>query len=222
MELNHSFTVNQPIAETWQILTDLERIAPCLPGAQLEEVHGDVYKGGVKIKVGPITAQFKGEAQFVERNDTDFKAMLKASGRDTGGKGNASATITAQLTPVDASSTTCNLLTDLSITGKVAQFGRGALADVSEKLLAQFSDNLNELIKTQGAAPAPAAAPAPSAEPAGPTSEPKIRKIEGPAAEPLDLGNVAGGAVMKRVLPLLAGLAAVLLFVRRIFRRKKS
>ncbi len=222
MELNHSFTVNQPIAETWQILTDLERIAPCLPGAQLEEVHGDVYKGGVKIKVGPITAQFKGEAQFVERNDTDFKAMLKASGRDTGGKGNASATITAQLTPVDASSTTCNLLTDLSITGKVAQFGRGALADVSEKLLAQFSDNLNELIKTQGAAPAPAAAPAPSAEPAGPTSEPQIRKIEGPAAEPLDLGNVAGGAVMKRVLPLLAGLAAVLLFVRRIFRRKKS
>jgi carbon monoxide dehydrogenase subunit G len=220
MELNHSFTVNQPIAETWQILTDLERIAPCLPGAQLEEVHGEVFKGGVKIKVGPITAQFKGEAQFEERNDTDFKAVLKASGRDTGGKGNASATITAQLTPVDASSTTCNLVTDLSITGKVAQFGRGALADVSEKLLAQFSDNLNELIKTQGAAPA--AAPAPSPAATNGTGEPQIRKIEGPAAEPLDLGNVAGGAVMKRVLPLLAGLAAALLFVRRIFRRKKS
>jgi hypothetical protein len=220
MELNHSFTVNQPIAETWQILTDLERIAPCLPGAQLEEVHGEVYKGGVKIKVGPITAQFKGEAQFEERNDADFKAVLKASGRDTGGKGNASATITAQLTPVDATSTTCNLVTDLSITGKVAQFGRGALADVSEKLLAQFSDNLNELIKTQGAAPAAAPAPAPAAT--NGTGEPQIRKIEGPAAEPLDLGNVAGGAVMKRVLPLLAGLAAALLFVRRIFRRKKS
>ena len=218
MELNHSFTVNQPIAETWQILTDLERIAPCLPGAQLQEVHGDVYKGVVKIKVGPITAQFKGEAQFDERNDTDFKAVLKASGRDTGGKGNAAATITAQLTPVDADSTTCNLLTDLSITGKVAQFGRGALADVSEKLLAQFSDNLNELIKTQGAAPE-VAAPTPAAEASG---EPQIRKIEGPAAEPLDLGNVAGGAVMKRVLPLLAGLAAALLFVRRLFRRKKS
>ena len=221
MELNHSFTVNQPIAETWQILTDLERIAPCLPGAQLEEVHGEVYKGVVKIKVGPITAQFKGEAQFDERNDTDFKAVLKASGRDTGGKGNASATITAQLTPVDATSTTCNLVTDLSITGKVAQFGRGALADVSEKLLAQFSDNLNELIKTQGAAPAPAPAAA-STPAANGTGEPQIRKIEGPAAEPLDLGNVAGGAVMKRVLPLLAGLAAALLFVRRIFRRKKS
>jgi carbon monoxide dehydrogenase subunit G len=221
MELNHSFTVNQPIAETWQILTDLERIAPCLPGAQLQEVHGEVYKGVVKIKVGPITAQFKGDAQFEERNDSDFKAVLKASGRDTGGKGNAAATITAQLTPVDATSTTCNLLTDLSITGKVAQFGRGALADVSEKLLAQFSDNLNELIKTEGAAPAPATepAPAPAADTAG---QPQIRKIEGPAAEPLDLGNVAGGAVMKRVLPLLAGLAAALLFVRRLFRRKKS
>jgi len=221
MELNRSFTVNQPIAETWQILTDLERIAPCLPGAQLQEVHGEVYKGVVKIKVGPITAQFKGDAQFEERNDSDFKAVLKASGRDTGGKGNAAATITAQLTPVDAASTTCNLLTDLSITGKVAQFGRGALADVSEKLLAQFSDNLNELIKTEGAAPAPAAepAPAPAADTAG---QPQIRKIEGPAAEPLDLGNVAGGAVMKRVLPLLAGLAAALLFVRRLFRRKKS
>jgi carbon monoxide dehydrogenase subunit G len=220
MELNHSFTVNQPIAETWQILTDLERIAPCLPGAQLEEVHGEVYKGAVKIKVGPITAQFKGEAQFEERNDAHFKAVLKASGRDTGGKGNASATITAQLTPVDATSTTCNLVTDLSITGKVAQFGRGALADVSEKLLAQFSDNLNELIKTQGAALAAAPAPAPAAS--NGSGEPQIRKIEGPAAEPLDLGNVAGGAVMKRVLPLLAGLAAALLFVRRIFRRKKS
>ncbi|MGA1648231.1 MAG: SRPBCC family protein [Ilumatobacteraceae bacterium] len=221
MELNHSFTVNQPIAETWQILTDLERIAPCLPGAQLQEVHGEVYKGVVKIKVGPITAQFKGDAQFEERNDSDFKAVLKASGRDTGGKGNAAATITAPLTPVDATSTTCNLLPDLSITGKVAQFGRGALADVSEKLLAQFSDNLNELIKTEGAAPAPAAepAPAPAADTAG---QPQIRKIEGPAAEPLDLGNVAGGAVMKRVLPLLAGLAAALLFVRRLFRRKKS
>ena len=221
MELNHSFTVNQPIAETWQILTDLERIAPCLPGAQLQEVHGEVYKGVVKIKVGPITAQFKGDAQFDERNDTDFKAVLKASGRDTGGKGNASATITAQLTPVDTTSTTCNLITDLSITGKVAQFGRGALADVSEKLLAQFSDNLNELIKTEGAAPAPAGepAPAPAADASG---QPQIRKIEGPAAEPLDLGNVAGGAVMKRVLPLLAGLAAALLFVRRLFRRNKS
>ena len=155
MDLNHDFTVDVPVEEAWRILTDVERIAPCLPGAQLQEIEGDVYRGVVKVKVGPIQAQFKGQASFVERDDTAHRVVLKGEGRDTGGKGNASATITAQLTPVDATSTTCNLVTDLSITGKVAQFGRGALADVSEKLLAQFSDNLNELIKTEGAAPAP-------------------------------------------------------------------
>jgi carbon monoxide dehydrogenase subunit G len=219
MDLNHSFTVNQPVAETWKVLTDLERIAPCLPGAQLQEVHGDVFKGVVKIKVGPITAQFKGEAQFTEKDDANFKAVLKASGRDTGGKGNASATITAELVQVTPTSTTCNVVTDLSITGKVAQFGRGALADVSEKLLAQFADNLNALIEEQAGAPTPA--PAPAAAPTT-TGEPQVRKIEGPAAEPLNLGDVAGGAVMKRILPILAGLAAALLFVRRIFRRRKD
>jgi len=220
MDLNHSFTVNQPVAETWKVLTDLERIAPCLPGAQLQEVHGDVFKGVVKIKVGPITAQFKGEAQFTERDDTNFKAVLKASGRDTGGKGNASATITAELVSVTPTSTTCNVVTDLSITGKVAQFGRGALADVSEKILAQFADNLNTLIDEQGTAPAPA--PAPEAAAAAANGEPQIRKIEGPAAEPLNLGEVAGGQVMKRLLPIAAGLAAALLFIRRLFRRRKD
>ena len=219
MDLNHSFTVNQPIGETWKVLTDLERIAPCLPGAELQEVHGDVFKGVVKIKVGPITAQFKGDAQFAERDDQAFRAVLKASGRDTGGKGNASATITAQLTPVTATSTTCNVVTDLSITGKVAQFGRGALADVSDKLLGQFSDNLNALIEKQAADPAPA--PAPKAPTTTASGEPAIRKIEGPAAEPLNLGDVAGGAVMKRVLPIAAGVAAALLFLRRIFRRRR-
>lgn len=218
MDLNHSFTVNQPIAETWTILTDLERLAPCLPGAELQEVHGEVYKGVVKIKVGPITAQFKGDAQFAELDHTNFKATLKASGRDTGGKGNASATITAELVPVSDRQTTCNVVTDLSITGKVAQFGRGALADVSEKLLAQFADNLNALIDKEGAAPAAA----PTAPTTTATGEPVVRKIEGPAAEPLNLGDVAGGAMMKRLLPIAAGFAAFFLFLRRIFRRRKK
>lgn len=218
MDLNHSFTVNQPIAETWTILTNLERLAPCLPGAELQEVHGEVYKGVVKIKVGPITAQFKGDAQFAELDHTNFKATLKASGRDTGGKGNASATITAELVPVSDRQTTCNVVTDLSITGKVAQFGRGALADVSEKLLAQFAENLNALIDKEGAGPAPA----PTAPSSTPSGEPVVRKIEGPAAEPLNLGDVAGGAMMKRLLPVAAGVAAFFLFLRRIFRRRKK
>ncbi|MCE2764401.1 MAG: SRPBCC family protein [Ilumatobacteraceae bacterium] len=223
MDLNHSITVNQSIAETWKILTDLERIAPCLPGAQLQEVDGDVYKGVVKIKVGPIVAQFKGEAQFAERDDTNFKATLKASGRDTGGKGNASATITAQLTALSDTSTECNVVTDLAITGKVAQFGRGAMADISEKLIAQFADNLNTLIDTEGAT-APAtdtSAPAPSASDTS-GELPKVRKIEGPAAEPLNLQDVAGGAMMKRILPLLAGLAALGLFLKRIVSRRRK
>ena len=219
MDLNHSFTVNRPIAETWTVLTNLERLAPCLPGAQLQEVHGDVYKGVVKIKVGPITAQFKGEAQFAEMDGSGYKAVLKASGRDTGGKGNASATITATLTEISPTATTCNVVTDLSITGKVAQFGRGALADVSDKLLGQFSDNLNALIEREGtgAAAAPAA-PAPTTDASG---QPAVRKIEGPAAEPLNLGDVAGGAVMKRFLPIAAGVAAALLFLRGLFRRRR-
>jgi len=229
MDLKHSFTVNQPMAETWQILTDLEQIAPCLPGAQLQEVHGDVYKGVVKIKVGPIVAQFKGDAQFAERDDTNYKATLKASGRDTGGKGNASATITAELTSVTPASTMCTVVTDLAITGKVAQFGRGALADISEKLIAQFADNLNALIDAEGGttAPAKAAKSKTSKEPAaadssttstasaGATAEPTVRKIEGPAAEPLHLPDVPRTAMLKRLAPVLVGFVILLWLLRR-------
>lgn len=233
MDLNHTFTVNQPIAETWVVLTDLERIAPCLAGAELHEVHGDVFKGGVKIKVGPIVAQFKGEAQFVELDAVNFRAHLKASGRDIGGKGNASATITAQLTSITPTSTSVNVVTDLAITGKVAQFGRGALADISEKLIAQFADNLNALIDREGGAPAPSAsAPVTAASVAETPStgkvtdasaeEPKIRKIEGPAAEPLNLQSVAGGAMMKRLLPIAGAILGVLLFIVRPLRRRRN
>lgn len=221
MDLKHSFTVNQPMAETWHILTDLERIAPCLPGAQLQEVHGDVYKGVVKIKVGPIVAQFKGDAQFAERDDANYKATLKASGRDTGGKGNASATITAELTSVSPSSTMCTVVTDLAITGKVAQFGRGALADISEKLIAQFADNLNELIDAEGGTPASAGkatdekSSAGTSAPSNSTGEPTIRKIEGPAAEPLNLQEVAGMAMLKRIAPAVVGFLVLLWLLRR-------
>src|SRR6476661_8721210 len=104
MELTNDFTVNAPIDTAWDTLTDVERIAPCLPGAQLTEIEGDVYRGHVKVKVGPIQAQFKGQAVFVERDDEHHNAVLKADGRDTTGKGNASARITARLEAIDASS----------------------------------------------------------------------------------------------------------------------
>jgi len=207
--LNHTFSVPVPIAEAWNVLTNVERIAPCLPGAQLQEVEGETYRGAVKVKVGPIQAQFKGQASFVEKDDVNYKVVLKGEGRDTGGKGNASAVITAQLTAIDATSTQVNVNTDLSITGKVAQFGRGALADVSDKLLAQFSDNLNNLIASEPAAAAPASEAAPTAE----TGQPVVRKIDGPEAAPINLIEAAGGTIVKRALPVVAGVAVLVLLL---------
>jgi carbon monoxide dehydrogenase subunit G len=207
--LNHTFSVAVPIAEAWNVLTNVERIAPCLPGAQLQEVEGETYRGVVKVKVGPIQAQFKGQASFVEKDDANYKAVLKGEGRDTGGKGNASAIITAQLTAIDASSTQVNVNTDLSITGKVAQFGRGALADVSDKLLAQFSDNLNNLIASEPAA----AAPAPEAAPVAESAQPTVRKIDAPEAAPINLIEAAGGTIVKRALPVVAGVAVLVLLL---------
>lgn len=228
MELVNEFTVNVPVDEAWVTLTDVERIAPCLPGAQLQEVEGDTYRGVVKVKVGPILAQFKGQAHFVEKDDTNHKAVLKAEGRDTGGKGNASAIITAQLTSKGATSTHVSVSTDLTITGKVAQFGRGAMADVSNKLLGQFVENLETTVLTQPA-PAPAApvadAPVAPATAAAPTAEaptapeqPTVRKIDQPEAAPLDLAEVAGGALLKRLLPLVGVVGFILLL---LVRRKR-
>ena len=203
MDLHHEFTVPVPATEAWKILTDLERLAPCLPGAQLTEIEGDIYRGQVKLKVGPILAQFKGQASFVSRDDTNFRASLKAEGRDTGGKGNASATITAQLFAVDAASAKCTVDTQLNISGKVAQFGRGALADVSDKLLLQFVDNLNKLIASQPTGPVPSAPTAPSAAPV-------VRKIEQTQeVAPLDLLDTAGSTIAKRLVPVLVVIAAV-------------
>jgi carbon monoxide dehydrogenase subunit G len=197
------------VDEAWKILTDVERIAPCLPGAELQEIEGDTYRGVVKVKVGPIQAQFKGQASFVERDDTAHKAVLRGEGRDTGGKGNASALITAQLTGITSGSTKVEVTTDLSITGKIAQFGRGAMADISDKILGQFVENLNTLIASQPAAPA-AEAPA-AAQPAAADAGP--RKIDGPEAKPIDLLDAAGAPILKRALPVVVVVAAVIVWL---------
>lgn len=224
MDLNHSFTVDVPIDDAWRILTDVERIAPCLPGAQLQEIEGDTYRGAVKVKVGPIQAQFKGQANFLECNEVTHHIVLKGEGRDIGGKGNASAIITADLTAVTETSTSVVVATDLSITGKVAQFGRGTMADISNKLLAQFVENLNVLIAEQPAAATAGNSPAPAAvepdvAPVSPTdlpettaSEPVVRKIDAPEAEALNLLSVSTGAIAKRAIPVVIVVAAVLAF----------
>jgi carbon monoxide dehydrogenase subunit G len=167
----------------------------------------------VKIKVGPILAQFKGQASFVSRDDVAHKATLKGEGRDTTGKGNASAMITAELTSVTPTSTKCTVNTDLSISGKVAQFGRGALADVSDKLLAQFSENLNQLIS---AAPAPSAPVVAETTPA-PSEQPTIRKIDGPEVAPLNLLDTAGSTIAKRAIPALIGIAVLVVVLVKLF-----
>jgi uncharacterized protein len=253
-QLVNEFTVNRPVDEAWAVITDVERIAPCLPGAELQEIEGDVYRGVVKVKLGSISPQFKGQATFVERDDSAHRAVLKAEGRDTGGRGNASAMITARAESLSPTSTSVVVSTDLHITGKVAQFGRGIIGDVSKKLMSQFADNLNTALDeepiasgggespseptTQSGAEPPELAATPDGDAtSGPSepavggegaatpetsspaaSAPTVRKIEGPATEPVDLAGVAGPAVLKRVLPLVAGLV-VLLFVLRRRRR---
>lgn len=155
MELTNEFRVALPVERAWAVLTDVERIAPCMPGAQLQEIEGDEYRGVVKIKVGPITAQYKGQATFVEQDETRHVAVLRAEGRETRGQGNASATITATLAPA-GDGTAVSVVTDLTVTGRVAQFGRGVLADVSAKLLDQFVDCLEKTVLADDLAPEPA------------------------------------------------------------------
>src|SRR5215210_796855 len=206
MELTNDFRVAVPVEDAWAVLTDVERIAPCLPGAQLQEIEGDEHRGIVKVKVGPITAQYKGAATFIER-DAPRRAVLRAEGRETRGQGGASATITATLEP-DGDGTKVVVATDLTITGKVAQFGRGVLADVSAKLLGQFVDCLESKVLVAAPAVGAAASPVPSsnghgeptssnghpeaasraAEPSGPATAapPGVRRVEGPSAQPVD------------------------------------
>ena len=206
MEMTNQFSVAAPPDKTWAVLTDIERIAPCLPGAELQEVNGDEYHGVVKIKVGPITAQYKGTATMVEQDDANRRAVLRAEGRDTRGAGNASATITATLAP-EGEGTRVTVDTDLQITGKVAQFGRGVLADVSAKLMQQFADNLQaNVLTTEPAAQGNGATPPPPPAPAA----------------PVDLVATVGAPVAKRALPVLGTLVFLALVFRWRRRRRKS
>jgi len=210
VELNNDFEVAAPIDRVWDVLTDVERIAPCLPGAQLQEVEGDEFQGVVKVKVGPITAQYKGAASFVERDDAGYRAVLRAEGRDTRGAGNAAADITALLEAVDGG-TRVTVTTDLTVTGKVAQFGRGVMADVSRKLMGQFADNLSDLISTADGEAAAEAGSTP--EDGSPAKTEAVRVVDSPEAEAIDLLGAAGAPVLKRLVSTLVVLAVVVVLV---------
>jgi carbon monoxide dehydrogenase subunit G len=162
MKIANEFTVHVPIDVAWKALTDLEGIAPCLPGAQLTGVDGDVYRGKVKVKVGPVISEFAGTARFAEKDDGAYRGVIDAKGRDARSAGNATALITAQLR-ADGGSTVVNVDTDLKISGKLAQFGSGMIREVSQKLLGQFVTSLEAKIAADnGTAPAEPKAPAPA------------------------------------------------------------
>ena len=235
-QIVNEFTVNRPIDEAWPIICDLERIAPCMPGAQLDEIEGEIHRGRVKVKLGAVATEFKGEAHFVERDDDAHTAKLAGKGRDTKGRGNASADISATADALSPTSTKCTVVADIHITGKIAQFGRGILGDVSKKLIDQFANNLNEMLDDQGPTPESDEAPPATDEPAAVTDAadggdadaataaaaataaddaPKVRRIEGPAAEPVDLADMAGPAIAKRVVPAVIALLLLLFLLRR-------
>ena len=212
MELNNDFEVAAPVDLVWAVLTDVERIAPCLPGAQLLEIEGDEFRGVVKIKVGPITAQYKGAASFSERDDVEHRAVLRAEGRDTRGAGNAAADITAELEATDVG-TKVTVTTDLTVTGKVAQFGRGVMADVSKKLMGQFAENLSDLIAASGDETVVDAAAEETAVDVPVDETPAVRVVDAPEVEAIDLLGAAGAPILKRLVPTLLAVVAVVVII---------
>lgn len=202
MQLNNEFSVDIPVAEVWELLIDLERVIPCMPGGALIGSDGDSVRGAMKIKIGPVGANFEGAAKFLELDEVARTATIEAAGDDPKGRTAAKAHIKVELTPV-GNKTHVAIDTDLTLTGKLAQFGRGAIMDVSAKLIGQFTDNLQaEMVRARGETPVAVAAP---------TSADTL----GVAA----LASLMGPMLLKRVAPVLAGLALLLLVVRIVRRR---
>jgi uncharacterized protein len=208
MELAHEFTVNTPIDRAWAVLTDVERIAPCMPGAELTAVDGDTYHGLVKVKVGPITAQYKGTASFVEKDGAAHRAVLKAAGRDARGQGNASATVTAVMTE-QGDGTRVEITTNMTVSGRVAQFGRGVMADVTAKLLQQFVGNLEaNVLAPDGKGEAASAGDAPGQAGAAPATDAAGAAGAGPAAGAASIGPAADAAGASGAGPAAGGAGA--------------
>ncbi|MGW4567510.1 SRPBCC family protein [Streptomyces sp. NPDC004561] len=212
MELHHEFTVPVPVDDAWHALLDIERVAPCLPGAVVEDYDGKTVTGSVKVKVGPVTVTYRGTAVFEEQDAVAHRMVLAASGRETRGQGTARATVTGTLSEHEGG-TAVSVRTDLTVTGRPAQFGRGVLAEVGDRLVGQFAtclaDRLTEPAPTAGGQPdrPEEAQPAPA-----PREEP----------EPLDLLRTAGLPVAKRAAALAAALAALVWTATRLLRHRRK
>jgi uncharacterized protein len=264
MEMDHSFTVPVPPDRAWDVLLDVERIAPCMPGATVDEFDGEVVTGRIKVKVGPVSLTYRGTAKFTER-DADAKVIvLDAAGKETRGAGTASATVRAMLEPEsDGAATKASMHTTMNVTGRPAQFGRGVMVEVGGKLVEQFAQNLRQLITDGSAAggtteTAPAGtgtaeagtaaagtatagdgaeadasagqSPAPAASQTRTSTPPLTAPVASTQAAPpasanadsINLVRLVGPAILKRVVPVAAGLAVLALLgrrLRRVFRR---
>ena len=213
MELKSEFEVSVGVDRAWQVLTNPELIAPCLPGARLDEVEGDEFRGAVKVRVGPISSEYRGKATMVELNRDDLRIVIRAEGRDTRGAGNAAADITALMEAASDSSTKVEVTIDLKISGKVAQFGRGVLGDVSAKLMGKFVDNLEEMLGESAEAEAGDASAdddgaGESAEAAAPAAAP---------AEPEAVDLLQAVPARLRILsPIIAPVLALGLLLKRL------
>lgn len=248
MEFTNEFRVPSDIETTFATLTDLEKVAPCLPGATLEEVDGDTYKGKVKVKVGPVTVLYAGTARMAEIDADAKRGRIEASGKETRGTGTAKADVVASLVE-DGEGTRVTVVTDLAVTGKPAQFGRGVMGEVGAKIIDAFADRLRTMMEEEGLAttdtgtadaggePAETTA-ATDAEPAATSSQPADASTEpasggaepsegdGEAAGPrriepqpgrendaLNLMDVAGPAAVKRLVPVIVAVIAIVVLI---------
>jgi carbon monoxide dehydrogenase subunit G len=204
VQLDHSFTVPVSIDEAWKVLLDIERVGPCMPGASIDSVNGDEFTGTVKVKLGPINLTYKGQASFVEKDEAARRAVINARGKDARGNGTASAVVTATLSE-DAGSTKVNVRTDLDITGKPAQFGRGVMVDVGNKLIGQFAECLATTLGGSGGAADPPTSSQETSDPPkvnpGPSDPPTTNPTAGEA-------EAAAGQPEKRARPKPARPAA--------------
>jgi len=224
MKLENEFTVDAPVDKAWNVMLDLERVTPCLPGAQLTEQTGDgEHKGTMRVKLGPVTQDYQGKVWFEETDESQHRAVLRADGQDARGQGTASATITSTLQEENGGdSTRVRVETDMQITGRAAQFGQGVQQDVAEKIMGQFAECLENQILGGGAEEEPSedGAAQQEEENGGDTSQ-----QEGGGVEALDIGEMSQGAILERVKPLVpvvVGVGALFLIIWLLKRGRSS
>ena len=249
MKLEHKFTVPAPIDTVWRALLDPERVAPCFPGASITSASGDEFAGIVKVRLGPISLQYRGSGRFTNTDEAAHRTVIQATGTASGGQGTVTATVAASLAD-NGEGTTVTVATDMIVTGRPAQFGRGLIEDVGGKIISQFADCLSRSLGQQDA-PAPVAEspPAPSLQaspqpgpPQSAVAQPAVappavappdraqaarvlpslvRPVPAPMAEEIDLLEAAGGAVAKRAIPAVTALILLALLIRLLRRRRQ-